>query len=407
MAVATAERRVLELTVPIQSLTGVQTQRITTLDCLNADFVREQMSPNQLALLEINGQEWGAIVPHGAYSPREHIMLMPWGKRSVVGPERLDPIEGEKLFFAAGKIAARMAADPTISSVVFGWNWSTRSYGQKGYQSVPTKFHASVFGLPFIDEEDSNIRFVDAMHLKPEEVRSLKGGRHNLQIGKLLTQSVLNGNFTGDRDLRDRLLDKNQASLDSRGLRVPFNGTIDQFLMTASVFGNFFLPIAKIIDEASIHFSQALTDFDSQLVDEMVTDGLNNASRRAKILDYLVRVPNLRPRFQRRARLKELEDVGYDSEIVDGFIKMSDRLSEEGGPWPQWKRGFGYALSLVYNPGLGRGTMSIFSEAFDGPGGIVESGIGAILRRPQQPFSQEEMDRKKKKYYSLVDGLVT
>lgn len=401
--------RVLELTIPIQSLTEAQTKRITSLDCLNESFVREQISPNQIAEVRADGVNWSLIVPHGGYTPAEHLMAMRSKEGYVAGPEGLPAGEGDDLFYVMGHLAQRMINNPDVSTVVFGWNWSPRSFGQKGYQSIPTKFHPSIFCLPRNSEASRDyMRFVDLNSLRREEVRAIKGSKYNLLFGNLLARHVLNGRFKGDKEIRDKYLNIGEACIKEQGTAVPIKGSLDEVLMAAGIFSGVFQPMSRFIDQLSAITSSVLTDLNPVVFDQVVEKALANGTteeQRNAAMAYLTRTPNLLPKQKREYHIRQLQEARYPDDIVEAIRRTSNKLPDNQVPLTGWKVGFGCAVAIVYDTSLQEGVLSISAAVSNGPGGIVESGVKAILRRPPQPFSREEMATKTVRYLELVDNL--
>lgn len=401
--------RVLELTVPVQKLRSIETTRVTSLDCLDRPFVHSQVSPNQVAEAQVAGHKWALIVPYGGYTPREHLMAMRFEEDYVPGPERLDPTEGDDLFLLMGQIAKIMTEDHSVSTVVFGWNWSPRSFGQRGYQSIPTMFHPSIFCLPKESGSyEEYIRSVGLNTLNRDEIRAVKGGRYNLLFGNLLTEHVLNGNFQGDKEMRDRVLTIDEVQIGERATVVPIKGTLDEILTTPGIFRGVFQPMGRFIDRTAVLLSTTLTDFCPQDADRIIEEALNKdatVADRKSALANLTRTPNLLPRDQRQENISYLEEDSYPYSVVESLRKMSNRLPDNTRPLIGWKVGFGCAVAIIYHTDSQTGVLSISSAIADGPGGIVESGLGAVLRRPAYPFSEEEMAARRDRYFELVDSL--
>lgn len=400
--------QVVELTVPAQHLTRVQTEKVTSLSSLNEAFVLKQMVPNRLVEFQLDDSSWALIVPSNAYTPREHLMAMRFEEGYVPGPEKLSADEGDALFSLMGRIARRMAQDNSVSTVVFGWNWSPRSFGQRGCQSIPTKIHPSIFCLPK-EYDTEHLRFIDQESLTSEERRAIRGGRYNILFGSLLTEHVLNGNFQGDTKMRDRLLSMDEAQISERATVVPTKATLEEILTTPGIFSRVFQPMGRFINQTAILLSTTLTDFCPEDADSVIENALYKDATeeyRQSAEAYLTRTPNLLPKDQRERNIEELKEAGYPIPVVESLKKMSAKLSEGGIPFKGWKVGFGCAVAIIYDTESQTGFLSVSAAIANGPGGIFESGLGMRLHRPDEPFSEAEMAIKRETYLSLVDHLV-
>lgn len=404
--------KALELTVPVQKLNGIPTKRITSTDCLDERFVREQLTPNIITEIRPGGRRWMLIVPYGGYSPNEHLMAMRWENDYTPGPERVSSKEGEELMSVMADIAQVMNEDPKNRFVVFGYNWSPRSFNQKGYQSMPTKFHPSIFGLPeppHNGDKHPYMKFVDIMTLNQAERRAIMGGIYNEHFGNFLLEHVLNGHFQGDRAIVNSLFDMEKAQVNRQGVRIPLKiEDLDKTLRFPNLFQGGLQPIARAIDEATSDLSRTFTDLNpgemDKIIEETVTQPDMSAEARQEILECLQRTPLLLEAEQRKRNIQGLKEMGYPPGFTSYLEAVNSRLPNSGKT-TNWKVGFGYTLAFLCDKEAKEGHLAIFSAIADGPGGVVEGAVGAVLRRPEYPFSPKEMTTRIASYRQLVESI--
>lgn len=395
--------QVKEITVRRQYLTNVQPKRITSTDCLNGQFVHEQLIPNTVTQIYLAGVRWAVIAPVSSYSPNEHLMMVRLGREYTPAPERVNPREGEELMPVMASIAQIMNEDPRNRYVTWGYNWSPRSFGQQGYQSMPTIFHPSIFGLP--DLPHPYIRMVDVGNLDLDEQRAVTGEDFTESIARLTQDHVLDGHFQGDHAVLNNLLDISAAEVSRRGIRIPLRNGLVETLRFPGLFRDLLQPVARSLDSITKDLSRAFTDLDPQDVDERVEDVAGDPSKseeaRLEALEFLTRTPFYLKFSERRRNIQEMAEKGYPPGFID-YLRSLNSTLPDSGPASDWKVGFGYSLALIYDTYTQEGSLAIFATRFNGPGGVVEGPLGSVLRRPPDPFSPEEMVTRAGAHRKLV-----
>lgn len=385
------------ITVPFLSVRDEPMQRLYSEDSLDFANMQAKIAPNGLFLVEVLGSDWMFFAPVGGYTPRGlHIMAMRWDRDYVAGPEDLSPAEGEALMTVKGNIISALMEDPENVIIDVGWNWSRRSFGQAGYQSIPTKLHFSLFSMPdFSDplKRDQNIEFVSKKELKPADRLALIGSSHNMQLGRLLLHILRNGEIEGNQTVLQALLDVDSATVSRRGIRIPTRKPLDDLLRSKGIFKDVTYPIAVFLDRLAQDMSIVFTDLKpadiDRRVEETATDPDMSLEQRRTILDDLARPPLLLPTQERLGNIEGLEGR-YTPDFLRYLREVNAGLPDTG-PVENWKIGFGYMAAMHYDRLTDEGFFAVSAAVANGPGGILEGTEGVLLRRPSDSFTREEV----------------
>ena len=406
-----APSEVLKLAIPAQILEPVQTERILSQHSLSYPYIERNMGPNKVAEIRLGGKRWVLIAPHGGYTPTEHLMAMRWEYDYTPDPESIPAQEGEEMMGIFADLAREILKKPYNKKVVWSFHSSRHSFGQEGYQSVPTMFHPSIFGLPeFSGEENPYMSFVDSRELAHKERKSIRGGIYNRYFGRLLTDHALNGHFAGDRKVLNQLFDMDQVQIDHRGVRVPVRGSLEDILMTEGFFKGFLQPLAVSLNRYADDLSIAFTDFNPEYVRQRIEEAvLSRGEPEDKamqaVLGEITRIPNLLERSVRAQNIQFLKKNGYTDEFVRYLENISEGRLPNSGPATRWKRGFAFTFALYQDKDTAQAVMAISTAVENGPGGVVEGVLGAKLVRPRNTFSEEDIVIKKAVYQELVASL--
>lgn len=402
---------VVQYTIPTQVLKeDVVAQRVPTQHSLSYPYIERNMSHNKVAEMRFDGKRWVLIAPYGSYTPTEHLMFMRWEPGYTPDPESIQVKEGKGVMGISADLAREIAKRSYNRLVIWSFHWSPYSFGQEGYQSIPTIWHPSIFGVPkFTGEGNPYMRLVNVGELKHKDEKSIRGGIYNEQFGRFLVGHALNGQFRGDGDLLNRLFVMDQAEIDLRGVRVPTRGTLEETLRTPGFFEGFLQPFAITMNQYAEDLSTAITDFDPRYVQARIEEAvLSRKEPEDKAiqatLGEITKTPKLLDRSERARRIQLLEENGYPGEFIRYLIRVNDRLPDSGLA-EQWKRGFAYTFALGQDTETGQGFMAISVGIRNGPGGVVENVLGAKLKRPPNPLEREEMERKKNTYREIVGAL--
>lgn len=403
--------RVLKLTIPAQVLTEAQTQRIYTQHSLSYPYIERNMSSNLVAEMRLNGKRWVWIVPHGGYTPTEHLMAMRWEPDYTPGPESIPIPEGEGITGLSADLVGAILNRPYNQTVVWSFHYSPYSFGQEGYQSVPTMFHPSVFGLPeFTKGNNPYVSSVKVGELTRKDKKAIRGGIYNRKFGSFLMEHTFNGHFSGDKDLLNRLFDLDQVQVDLHGIRIPARGSLEKTLRTPGFFEGFLQPLAAAMNRIAEELSTTFTDFNPRDIRRRIEEAVLSRKEPGDefiqtALGVITRTPNLLEKSERVQNIRLLREKGYPEGFVGYLASISDRMLPDSGAANLWKRGFAYTFALYQDRNSEQCFMAISTAVENGPGGVVEGVLGAKLVRPPDPFSREQMETKKAVYMELVRSL--
>lgn len=397
-------RFIPRLIVPFQPLdtTPNKMHKLTSEETLSGPYVRDNILPNAAFLMRCAGAPWMFFVPINGYTRGLQFTVMPWDDRAIPGPERLPKEEGEAVMFVCGNIASVMMENPENEVVVLGYNWSPRSWGQSGYQSIP-KLHFQEFGLPKLEGlPEDYLECVDRKALWEDNrpaLASVAGGFYNMELGRIVMHRIKE-DFEGNEVVFDSLIDMEKAQIGFRGISMPLKKPLDEALRSPGIHAEVIRPLAKILDQTAVDMTRAFTDLDPEECDRqieraMITPAMSVEERQA-ILQFLSRVPTLYSREKRLGNIRKLAGK-YPAGTIDYLSRRVNRILPEEEEFAEgWKNGFGYGLALRCDKKTGRSSLAIYSAVTNGPGGVMEGTEGILLTRPSKPFGPEEIDSRKR-----------
>ncbi len=403
-------KQVAKITVPFLNLLGDPMKRLMSQDSLNNDYLQEKITPNALCLVNVAGTDWMFYAPVGGYTPKgDHFQAMRWTRDYVPGPEKIPVDEGEALMFVVGNLASAMLEDPEARVIDFGWNWSPRSFGQSGYQSIPTKVHFSLFSLPDFSQpevRDEYIELVNKSELKEREKTAVDGGEYNEYFGEMLFRALVNGQVKGDQAVIRQLLDIDTAQVSQRGIQIPIKGPLDRILRTKGVFTDLIHPVAEFMDQTMVDVSKALTDLNPEQQSRKVGETTSNPDlseeAREAVWAEVTRTPLLLPKKDRFKNIMNLAGK-YPREYLYYWMRFSEELPEEESA-KDLKVGGGYMAAIHYDRFTQTGFLAISIAVKDGPGGIVEGTEHVLLQRPREELSRKTVAVKANSLKRCIDS---
>ncbi|MBI2039722.1 hypothetical protein HYT18_01490 [Candidatus Microgenomates bacterium] len=394
-------------TIPLQYVTTREIHKLTTQETLHGPYVRQSIIPNRVFLMRCAEAPWMFFVPVNGYTLGDQLTSLRWDDEVYMpGPERLSAEEGEALMFVWGNIASAMMDDQRNEIVSVGYNWSPRSFGQSGYQTIPRQ-HIQGFGLLRIsDLQGGSVELLERKELPKPVKASIVGGFHNIQLGRILMHHVTNGDFEGEKTVFYSLVDTEEAKIGFRGISFPLRRRLDDTLRSAGIHKDVILPLARILNQTAVDMSVAFTDldpagFDKQAELAMTTPSMPVEQREA-ILAFLTRTPSFLTRDKRLKNINGLKGKYPEEVIAYMRDRVDKRLPEDSEPATHWKNGFGYALAMRWDRRTGRSSLVIFSAVTNGPGGVMEGTEGILLNRPPDPFPEKEMVLRRESFRRLI-----
>ncbi len=395
---------VLLLTIPVQVLQDVKTERIYSRHSLNYPFIERNMGPNKLAEFRFYDKRWVMIAPHGGYTPYEHVMMMRWETEYTYGAATVPTKEGEKVMGVLADSVKWMLDRPYNDLAVFGFHSTPNSFEQEGGQSVTTMWHPYVFALGK-REASPYISYIKTANLKHKDRKALRGGIYNLHAGRFLRDFHLNGHFTGNTEAFNQSFVVDGASVDYHGIKIPLRKGLEEILRSPELFGGVIQPIDRQMNGFADDMSRTYTDFDPVYVRSRVREAVENPNmsdeERGQILTEVTRAPQLLLTEVRTKNIQALKERGYSKDILVYMDEVNKRLPDSGTA-TRWKNGGGFTFAMCEDQETGQGFMAVSPIVENGPSGVVEGVLGAKLVRPSQPFTTEELARKKLAYDELV-----
>lgn len=378
-------------------------KRLRPEDVLDLEEARRQLAPSVLATLDIGGRPWSVIAVYSPYSPDMHVMVMETSlDRVLPGPEAVPPEEGDALMALWRFILDFISGRPGNASVYVGYNWSPRAWGEReergGFQSIPTKWHAMLWGWPVLPPEGENVGAVDWVAredlIKPAR-RVFGENAYAEPLSRWMAERLA-------RVLSDQEGWHSGWKAGSMGLELSIARPLDALLAGPDFFSRVVGPTAHALDGLFAELSEALTamrcaDVDAEVV-RMVREG-----KTPEGLRRLRKAPAARPRDE---ALDRFSRIGGPEPLFEPLYEAARRRAAESEPdadW--WRKGFGYAWSLCGETGADCCRCRLLPGVYVGPGGVVEAQ-GVLLKRPlDRQLDGETLRRQSEALWMLAGAL--
>lgn len=378
--------------------------RVRPVDALDLEHLMEAMSPSLLATVEIRGKPWSVISVYSPYSPDIHVMLMESSTdRYLPGPEWIPDDEGDGLMRLWTFILEFLARREENATIHAGYNWSPRSWGveeeKTGFQSVPTKWHPMLWGWPpFAAEGGAGFEWIDAAALSRAERRILGENDYAEPFGAWIEER-LEDSFSARPEFRELFPGRNWR-IDGRGIEVRLEGSVLEVLRKPGFFRRILGPLSRGLEGIMRDLTEALTFIDCRQMDDV----LRGVERGESVdLNTLRATPSMRGEEEIR---DHFEGKGIPLSLLELVLDpLRRRCGEEGDPYFQWRKGFGYSL-VFGGPSRGRsGTLRIMPGIYIGPGGVVEAE-GVVIERPEVIHDDDKDALEKSRvYWALKDWI--
>ncbi|MCK5147958.1 hypothetical protein KAR48_14470 [bacterium] len=367
-------------------------KRLRPEDVLDLYETRRQLAPSILATIDIDGAPWSVISVYSPYSPDIHVMIMETSTdRIISGPEAVPLQEGDSLMKLWKFILEFIAGRQGNESIYVGYNWSPRAWGGReergGFQSVPTKWHAMLWGWPAFPEKGKCSEIVD--WIRRDEL-SLPARR----IFGENEYTVDLSNFIHTR-LRKLFEDRPEWhigwDINNMGLKLELPHTLPELLSNTFLFSQIISPVAIMLDRLYCDMTHALTHCCCSDIDSLIAR-LVSGEKDETLLAELRKPP--KPRKKQTA-FKRFLDIGGSRELFDSiYPAVKNRYYESEPDHDWWRKGFGYSWSLSGGIGQQSSICRILPGVYVGPGGVVEAQ-GVLLHRPLDRHLPKDTLRKK------------
>jgi hypothetical protein len=375
----------------------VETKRIRPQDALDLRGFIEELKPSIIKTCSIDQKSWSVISVYSPYGPDIHVMVMETSPdRYLPGPEWVPDAEGDLLMDVWCSIIDYIGQREENETIHVGYNWSPRSWGepeeQTGFQSIPTKWHAMMWGWPaFPPKNEGNEYFswIDPSVLSPAVRRLLCENTYAEPLADLIRQRLEQSFPEGSRFVE--LFPPWEWKADSRGIHVKFNNPIKHVLSTPNFFSQVLKPLAVLMDDILRELTEAMTRLQCRAIDDILIK-TEQGPLHEDDLKVLRRAPDLRPLDEIKHTFQK---QGYPDKLLTSLMEpVRNRCKEAGNPDDWWRKGFGYAL-VFSGPSKGAGgELRIMPGVFVGPGGVVEAE-GVVLCRPEDRRMKTRNIKKK------------
>lgn len=377
------------------------TTRIGHEESLDSQVVRENLAPNTIAEVDILGNPWSVVAVLSPYTRGFHVMLVDLSDRYLPDPTKLSDSdrEGDALMDLWGRIVDFQNGLPDSRSVHVGYNWSPRSFGEEeekgGFQTLTTKWHPQFWNFGELNN------FVPLENVGEGARRAILGNKYNQWFGEVLRDYLKNQRFG--------FLDASSMRVDKRGLEVALTTNLSRVFQGGEFFSNGLKPIAVFLDKLACNISQAFSSVDFSKIDTQIEAAFE--TRTNGILPFLREDPHVLSPEERRARIQQLEDKGYDPRFVRKLLLLNSWLEErqDTDPASWFRKGFGYALVFSQNLKTGQALLRVMPNILVAERGGVVEALGVALKRTQKTdeTSWAEINAKRLVCKQLREYLMT
>lgn len=366
------------------------TARIAHAEALDSKKVADNLRPNVVADVDIQGHPWSVTAVLSPYATGFHVMTVDLSDRYVPDPRFLSADEGSELMATCGKIVDFQERLPNTTTVSVGYNCSPRSYGAEeekgGLQSLTTKWHIQLWNQPEATQR------VPLDSLKEGTRRAILGNGLNRVFGMMVKENIFKELSFG------KFLDLNNVDVDNRGIEVPVNGSLREVFAMPGFFAEFLKPLAVKLDAMARDMTETFSDMDNPRIEELIKGEFERGTN--GILPALREDPHLLPYDERIRRIRQLEGKGYgprDMRLLRGlnvFVRGRQQVSED-----KWiRKGLGYALVFSQDLATGKTKMRLMPGVLVSErGGVVEALGVALYRRETVDPHQAEKDEEKRR----------
>jgi len=366
-------------------------KRLRPEDVLDFEETRRQLAPSILATLEIHGRPWSVVAVYSPYSPDIHVMVMETSAdRLIPGPEAVPAEEGDALMALWQFILNFIAKRPGNETIQVGYNWSPRAWGAReergGFQSVPTKWHAMLWGWPAFPPEGENTALIDWVsreRLSPPARRMFGENDYAQPLSELIHGKLI----VALQDEPDWISDWRAGSM---GLTLRIDRPLSHILADGHLFSRILLPTAQVVNRLFSDLTEALTTVSCAAVDAEIAR-LVCEGKDIKGLEKLRQPPRPRPREEAWMRFQSLGGTRPLFDEIYGAVVNRAQESDPDRDW--WRKGFGYSWVLGGKPGNGHCICRLLPGVYVGPGGVVEAQ-GVMLKRPLDRHLPHDILRK-------------
>lgn len=401
--------KILRLTLPLSPLLGkdadapLVSKRLRPADSLNLRQTVRELAPAILTTLDLCGRPWSIIAVYSPYSPSMHVMLMETsGDRYLPAPDSIPDDEGEAVAGVIAAVLRFIQERADTESVYFGYNWSPRSWGdveeQGGFQSIPTKWHAMIWGWPAFPAPGKRTTCADWIDLRTisNPARRIFGAGDYIEPFSALIASRLQAN----PEIKRMLLHGCTTGEQGPVCALPYS--LPDMLTQNTFFSRLLKPAAVILDGVMRELTELFTTLDCRRLDRLlatIEKGLPDES----VLSELRTPPVLRPKgdiaaaFAERGFPRELFPIMYRA------VKARAEMTGKREDW--WRKGFGYALVFGQHKSREHCTLRILPGLYVGPGGVVEAQKVYLKRRLDVTIQQHEMEERSRNLWELTEYL--
>lgn len=376
------------------------TKRLRPADSLDLSYTVDQLAPAVLTTLNICGRPWSVIAVYSPYSPDVHVMLMETGKdRYLPAPESIPSEEGEAVSGVIAAVLEFLGARKENETLHFGYNWSPRSWGnveeRGGFQSIPTKWHAMIWGWPRFPEPGKKTAYADW----------IERSRMSYPARRIF------GEDSGTKLFAALILDRLQQPAgpsapylencepEDTGVVCRINTSLTSALAAPGFFSGFLIPAAKVLDGLMRELTEMFTDIDCAALDA-VLKRIEHGPPDPRTLRDIRRPPRLKPETEIR---KACAEKGLPEEFTNlVYEAVRHRAAESPDVEQWWRKGFGYALVLGGRKEENSCVLRILPGIYAGPGGVVEAQGVFLKRRLDKVLSPEEIHIKSRVYHDLA-----
>ena len=403
-----------ELTIPLSPFISkgkkkpIVTQRIRPPDALDLHGLIKKLEPSILATIPVADHPWSVVSVYSPYSPDVHVMVMETSTdRYLPGPEWVPDDEGDVLMEVWSSVLDFIIKRKDNATIHLGYNWSPRSWGKEeektGFQSIPTKWHAMIWGWPELPPKDKRtpyVQWIDPSELSVPNRRLISENDYATPMGELILKKFETNFPEGSRLVE--LFPPWEWKIHKQGLCVSFDRSIKQIICSPNFFSQVLKPIAIVLDEFMRELTDSLTLFRCDKIDRI----LKKIEKKALSVDDLKKL-RATPVMRSKAEIRQLfKQNVYPEDFLNAVLQpVENRCKEQGDSTNWWRKGFGYSLVLSSSAKESSSTLRIMPGVYTGSGGVVEAQ-GVVLRRPEdKKIPVNDIRRKSRVLWELVDVL--
>jgi hypothetical protein len=394
----------------IRPLSDQPSKRMYPADSLDPNFLFEQLSPNCVHQVEIQGPDerrcLAVVNVISPYTPDMDVMVCDGTGSYCPTPSEMPRFEREALWQITQKIVAFMASNlPDRSIISVGYNNSPINIGSHekgGLQSVISDHHVMVWDRT---KEQPTKKFCEV----PQNVQDYLTGDSYTDLAAQIVNDVI-------RHVSHPFLNRKSIRLASPSVHARLSVSLTEALADPIAMADFMDELHQGLEGANIAIWNAMVEksYEEYLAIARTLFESPNLpqTQREYLLNQLVETAQLLPIEVRERNIRNLKKVGLSQANIDALLRINPHLQNREGiadTGKMFRKGFGFALVIVQD--LTESTAKIIVQPAAtikySQGGVVEAQRISLERivDPQNGTAQQAVAENKRRLAELRETL--